>query len=136
MRYQVLVKDDMGEVLLKSQYRELKPMCLNEIRLLRRAALKDSLYERLEDENGCWYNVRAKDAHVLGTSPVYKSEEEREGGIGPLETGGFRSRTGGYDTADGARPPHSRCPANPGRRGSRLQGVRIGFRKTASRAPS
>ena len=42
MRYQVLVKDDMGEVLLKSQYRELKPMCLNEIRLLRRAALKDS----------------------------------------------------------------------------------------------
>ncbi len=85
MRYQVLVKDDMGEVLLKSQYRELKPMCLNEIRLLRRAALKDSLYERLGDENGCWYNVRAKDAHVLGTSPVYKSEEEREGGIGRLK---------------------------------------------------
>ena len=77
-RYVVYLKDESGNVVLTSQYRELKPMCLNEISWMRNAGLKDSLYEFIDaDDGGLLFNVRATDAHVLGTSPVFRSEEER-----------------------------------------------------------
>ena len=66
-RYVVYLKDESGNVVLTSQYRELKPMCLNEISWMRNAGLKDSLYEFIDaDDGGLLFNVRATDAHVLG----------------------------------------------------------------------
>ncbi len=79
MRYLVQLKDDEGAVLLTSQYREQQPMCLNEIGWIRTAGCKDSMFERVDDEDGSWYFIlHANDAHVLGTSPRFASEEERE----------------------------------------------------------
>lgn len=81
-RYLVKLVDERGEVLLTSQYREQQPMCLNEITWMRTAGLKDSMYERIDDEGGEWYFVlHANDAHILGTSPRFCSESERERGI-------------------------------------------------------
>lgn len=78
-RYLVQLVSDEGEVLLTSQYREQQPMCLNEVSWMRVAGGKDSMYERVDDEGGEWYFVlHANDAHVLGTSPRFASERERE----------------------------------------------------------
>lgn len=78
-RYVVYLKDEHGIVVLKSQYRELKPMCLNEIGWMRAAGLKDNLFEPLETEDGnLFFNLRATDAHVLATSPLFRSEKDRE----------------------------------------------------------
>lgn len=78
-RYLVQLIDENGLVLLTSQYREQQPMCKNEITWMRTAGTKDSMYDRVDDEDGAWYFVlHANDAHVLGTSPRFDSEEARE----------------------------------------------------------
>lgn len=85
-RYVVYLKDERGEVVLTSQYRELKPMCLNEIGWMRNAGLKDSLYELLESDDGSlFFNLRATDAHVLGSSPLFESEEARQACIAAVK---------------------------------------------------
>lgn len=85
-RFVIHVKDEEGALLLKSQYRELKPMCLNEISWIRIAGAKDNLYEFLETEDGSLYfSLHAADAHVLGTSPFYETVVDRDKAVASLK---------------------------------------------------
>ena len=73
--------DEDGSTLLKSQLREQKPMCLNEITWIRSTALKDNLYERLGDEQseaGWTFKLHAPDAHIMGLGPSFPTESLRE----------------------------------------------------------
>ena len=81
LRYLVVLKDERGEAILTSQYREVKPMCLNEIDWIRRCGPEDSFYERIDVEGAWSYVLHARDAHILGTGPKFVTEEERERGI-------------------------------------------------------
>lgn len=81
LRYLIVLRDGQGEVILTSQYREIKPMCINEIDWIRICGPEDSFYERI-DEEGAWsYVLRARDAHILGTGPKFATRGERERGI-------------------------------------------------------
>lgn len=85
-RYLVRLFDGGGTLLLTSQYREQLPMCKNEITWMRTAAMKDNLYERIDDEGGKWYFIlHANDAHILGVSPFFESELARERGISAVK---------------------------------------------------
>ena len=73
--------DEDGSTLLKSQLREQKPMCLNEIKWIRTAGQRDSLYEKLGDEQseGEWtFKLHAPDAHIMGLGPAFPSELSRD----------------------------------------------------------
>lgn len=75
-RYLVELKDSEGMVLLTSQYREQQPMCLNEITWMRSAALKDVMYVPASDEDGKYMVLHANDAHILGETPRFETDEE------------------------------------------------------------
>lgn len=80
-RYLIRLMDG-DEVLLTSQYREIKPMSLNEIAWMRKVGGDDGFYERLDDVNGAWsFVLHARDAHVLATSQPFDSRERRERAI-------------------------------------------------------
>lgn len=76
-RYVVVLFDEAYNVLLTSQYREMKPMCMNEISWIRTSGMKDSLYEREISEDGRMRALlHANDAHVLGMTPWFETEED------------------------------------------------------------
>ena len=81
LRYLVVLRDDRGKVILTSQHREVKPMCINEIDWIRRCGPEDDFYERIDIEGAWSYVLHARDAHILGTGPKFETEEERERGI-------------------------------------------------------
>lgn len=81
LRYLIVLRDTQGEAILTSQYREIKPMCINEIDWIRLCGPKDSFYERIDDEGAWSYALHARDAHILGTGPKFETKEERERGI-------------------------------------------------------
>ena len=78
MRYIFRLVDGDGNVLLKSQYREQKPMCINEIEWIRSVGQKDNCYERLDDKDVWSFKLRAPDAHVLGIGPLFDNVSDRE----------------------------------------------------------
>lgn len=81
LRYLVRLKDSQGNELLTSQYREQKPMAKNEIAWIRGVGAKDNCFERVSNGDQWWFVLHATDAHILGTSSRYASEEDRERAI-------------------------------------------------------
>lgn len=80
-RYLIKLMDD-DDILLTSQYREIKPMCLNEIDWMRKIGGDDGFYERLDDVDGTWsFVLHARDAHILARSQPFASREQREQAI-------------------------------------------------------
>ena len=81
-RFRVDLEDDAGTVLLMSQYREQKPMCLNEVTWIRAVGAKRANYLLGESQRGkLMFQLVANDGHLLGQSPDFETEQERERGI-------------------------------------------------------
>ncbi|MGN0059776.1 MAG: DUF1508 domain-containing protein [Coriobacteriales bacterium] len=81
-RFRVDLEDDAGTVLLTSQYREQKPMCLNEITWMRAVGAKRANYLLGESQRGkLMFQLVANDGHLLGQSPDFETEQEREQSI-------------------------------------------------------
>ena len=77
-RFFIRLYDEKGSLLLESEGRELKPMCMNEISWIRNVGSVDSLYEMV-NEDGSWHFVlHARDAHILGRSPKFATREACE----------------------------------------------------------
>jgi uncharacterized protein YegP (UPF0339 family) len=74
-RFRFFLQDENDKTILTGQIREVKPMCLDEIKWIRKVAIKDSFYERVKKEEGYVYILRANDAHELGRGNIHLTEE-------------------------------------------------------------
>ena len=75
-----------GQNILASEGYKAKAACLNGIESVRKNSQDDSKYERLESNNGKQYfNLKAANGQVVGTSQMYSSESGMEGGIASVK---------------------------------------------------
>lgn len=70
------------QVILTSEMYESKQGCLNGVASCQTISPNDHNYDRRKSSNGKWYfNLKASNGQVIGTSEMYESEGGRENGI-------------------------------------------------------
>lgn len=80
--YQFSLKADNGQAILASEGYSAKSGCENGIESVRNNAPNDGRYERKTSSNGKYYfNLKASNGQVIGTSEMYESEAGRDNGI-------------------------------------------------------
>lgn len=71
-----------GQNILKSEAYTTKAACQNGIESIKKNAELDGRYERKTSTNGKpFFNLKAANGQVIGTSELYESEASRENGI-------------------------------------------------------
>ena len=71
-----------GQNILKSEAYTTKPACINGINSVKTNASDDAKFVRAESKNGKpYFNLKAGNGQVIGTSELYESEAGRENGI-------------------------------------------------------
>lgn len=80
--YQFNLLSSNGQVILVSQGYASKQSCENGIQAVKTNSQDDSNFERLTTSSGKYYfNLKATNGQVVGTSMIYASEAGRESGI-------------------------------------------------------
>lgn len=80
--FQFVLKAGNGQVILASQGYASKASCTNGIESVKTNAPDDGRFDRLTSSNGKWYfNLKAANGQIIGTSEMYESEAGRENGI-------------------------------------------------------
>ena len=80
--FQFNLKADNGQVILTSQGYTTRAACENGIESVRTNAPEDERYERKRSTNDKHYfNLKASNGQVIGTSEMYESVAARENGI-------------------------------------------------------
>ena len=80
--FQFNLKADNGQVILASEGYASKNSCTNGIESVRKNAADDARFERLTAKNGKFYfNLKASNGQVIGSSEMYESESGRDNGI-------------------------------------------------------
>ncbi|MFM7152559.1 MAG: YegP family protein [Bacteroidota bacterium] len=80
--YQFNLKATNGQVILASQGYSSKASCENGIESVKSNAADDARFERLTSSNGKFYfNLKAGNGQVIGSSEMYESEAGRDNGI-------------------------------------------------------
>ncbi len=83
------LKAGNGQTILASQGYAAKSGCTNGIESVRKNAADDARYERLEAKNGSpYFNLKAGNNQVVGTSEMYSSTSAMENGISSVKTNG------------------------------------------------
>ena len=81
-KYRFRLKAGNGQIVLASESYESKSGCKNGIQSVIKNAPMDARYEKKESSNGKYYfNLRAGNNQVIGTSEMYESESGRDNGI-------------------------------------------------------
>ncbi len=80
--FQFNLKATNGQVILSSEGYTTKAACENGIESVKKNAPEDARYERKEAANGKFYfNLKAANGQVIGSSQMYQSEDSRDNGI-------------------------------------------------------
>jgi uncharacterized protein len=80
--FQFNLKADNGQVILTSQGYTTRAACENGIESVRTNATDDARYERNRSANGKdYFNLKAANGQVIGTSEMYESTAAMENGI-------------------------------------------------------
>lgn len=80
--YQFNLKASNGQDILASEGYTTKSACENGIESVRNNSQDDSKYERKTSTNGKYYfNLKASNGQVIGTSEMYESASGRDNGI-------------------------------------------------------
>jgi uncharacterized protein YegP (UPF0339 family) len=80
--YQFNLKASNGQDILASEGYTTKSACENGIESVRKNSQDDSKYERKTSTNGKYYfNLKASNGQVIGTSEMYESASGRDNGI-------------------------------------------------------
>lgn len=83
-----------GQNILKSEAYTTKAACLNGIESVKKNAEDDNRYERKVSSNGKpFFNLKAGNGQVIGTSELYESEAGRENGIESVKKNGPSATT-------------------------------------------
>jgi uncharacterized protein YegP (UPF0339 family) len=80
------LKAENGKNIIASEGYKTKAACLNGIESVRKNSQDDSKFERLESEGGkVYFNLKAANGQVVGTSQMYASGETMETGIASVK---------------------------------------------------
>lgn len=80
--FQFNLKASNGQVILSSEGYSSKSGCENGIESVRKNAPADANYDRKKSSNGKFYfNLKATNGQIIGTSEMYESESGRDNGI-------------------------------------------------------
>jgi uncharacterized protein YegP (UPF0339 family) len=80
--FQFNLKANNGQVVLTSEGYTTKVSCQNGIQSVKNHSPYDSNYEKKTSTNGKYYfNLKATNGHVIGTSEMYESSSGRDSGI-------------------------------------------------------
>ncbi|RNL90351.1 DUF1508 domain-containing protein [Sinomicrobium pectinilyticum] len=75
-----------GQNILASEGYRAKASCTNGIESVKQNSQDDSKYERLESKNGSpFFNLKATNGQVIGTSEMYSSKSAMETGIASVK---------------------------------------------------
>lgn len=81
-QFQFNLKASNGQTILTSEAYTTKAACLNGIESVKKNAPEDKRYEKLTAKNGKpYFNLKATNGQVIGTSEMYESEASRDNGI-------------------------------------------------------
>ena len=80
--YQFNLKASNGQVILGSEGYTTKSACENGIDSVKKNAPDDDRYDRKESSNGKpYFNLKAGNGQIIGSSEIYESVAARENGI-------------------------------------------------------
>jgi len=80
--FQFNLKADNGQVILTSEGYTTRAACDNGIESVRKNSVDDARYERKQSTNGKdYFNLKAANGQVIGTSEMYESSAAMENGI-------------------------------------------------------
>lgn len=86
-QYRFNLKAGNGEIILRSEGYTTKSSCENGIDSVRTNSQDDGKFERLDASNGSpYFNLKASNGQVIGTSQMYSSNSARETGIASVKT--------------------------------------------------
>ncbi len=88
-KFSFVLKAGNAEVILRSQQYAAKPSALAGIASVRTNSPLDERYERLEASDGRpYFNLKAANAQIIGTSQMYTAAAGRDNGIASVKTNG------------------------------------------------
>jgi uncharacterized protein YegP (UPF0339 family) len=84
--YRFRLKASNGQNILKSEGYKAKSSCENGINSVKTNATDDNKYERLASKSGApYFNLKAANGQVIGTSETYSSTSAMENGIASVK---------------------------------------------------
>jgi uncharacterized protein len=93
------LKASNGEIILRSEGYTKKASAVNGIESVKKNSPLETRYERKTAKNGeLFFNLRAKNRQVIGTSETYKAEAGRENGIVSVKKNGPSARVNDLTT--------------------------------------
>lgn len=85
--YRFRLKANNGQTILVSEGYSAKSGCMNGIESVRKNSQDDSKFDRKISSNGKHYfNLKASNGQVIGTSEMYESSSGMENGIASVKT--------------------------------------------------
>lgn len=88
-QYYFNLKADNGQVILTSEGYTSKSACENGIESVRKNSPEDKMYEMKKSSNAkFFFNLKAPNGQVIGTSELYEGEAGRENGIASVKKNG------------------------------------------------
>ncbi|KRW59707.1 YegP family protein [Pseudomonas sp. TTU2014-080ASC] len=88
-QYRFVLKAGNGEVILQSEQYESKAAAENGIASVQKNSPLDERYERKDAKDGSpYFNLKAANHQIIGTSEMYKSAASRDKGIESVKTNG------------------------------------------------
>ncbi|MDD4516023.1 YegP family protein [Massilibacteroides sp.] len=92
--FQFNLKAGNGEIILTSEGYTTKAACLNGIESVKKNSPTDGRYEKKTAANGkFFFNLKATNGQVIGSSQMYASESGRDNGIESVKKNGPESPT-------------------------------------------
>lgn len=84
--FQFNLKAGNGQVILSSEGYTTRANCENGIESVRKNSQDDNKYERKTSSNGKpYFNLKATNGQIIGTSQMYSSESGRDNGIASVK---------------------------------------------------
>ncbi|HGW9563389.1 TPA: YegP family protein [Escherichia coli] len=88
-QYKFVLKASNGEIILTSELYTTKSSAENGIISVQANSPLDERYDLKDSSNGkSYFNLRAANHHVIGTSQMYSTKQSREKGIASVKTNG------------------------------------------------
>ena len=87
--YYFNLKATNGQTILSSEMYTTKQACMNGIESVQRNCNEDGRYDRLQsNSNKPYFNLKASNGQIIGTSEMYESETNMEKGIASVKRNG------------------------------------------------
>jgi hypothetical protein len=88
-QYRFLLKEDGGNTLLTSELYRAKSGARGGIESVQTNCSADERYDRKTSSNGkAYFNLKAANHQIIGTSRMFPSEKERDAGIDAVKSNG------------------------------------------------